>query len=101
MPDDVTLEIPVSAGEGCGEMAAESSAELNVMQAILTGMAAEGAAGAARRTQRADQLSADASAMWGIHMTTPTIYAGMGFRVAQQSGGWPADSGTGTGGAAK
>jgi hypothetical protein len=30
-------------------------------------------------------------------MTTPTVFAGMGFRVAQQSQGWPASGGTGTG----
>lgn len=67
-----------------------------VMVTIMTGMASAAASQADNRTKRADQLSADASAMWGIHMTTPTIFAGMGFRVAQQSAGWPAGSGTGT-----
>lgn len=81
------------------ENQATSQAEPNVMQAILTGMANEAASGAARRSSRFDQLAADSAAMWGIHMTTPTIYAGMGFRVAQQSEGYPASKGTGTGGA--
>ena len=71
----------------------------NVMTLVTNGMGAEAAASAARRTSRFDQLAADSAAMWGIHMTTPTIFAGMGFRVAQQSAGWPADKGTGTGGA--
>lgn len=75
---------------------ANSQAEPNVMQAILTGMATDAAGASSRRTSRFDQLAADSAAMWGIHMTTPTIYAGMGFRVAQQSGGYPAASGTGT-----
>jgi hypothetical protein len=35
--------------------------------------------------------------MWAVALTTPTVMAGMGFRVAQQSGGYPAKSGTGTG----
>lgn len=101
MPE-VNLEIPVATGGGVTEMAeANSGAEPNVMQAILTGMATDAAAATSRRTIRADQLSADSGAMWGIHMTTPTIYAGMGFRTAQQSAGYPADSGTGTGGAVK
>ena len=94
MPEEVTLEIPVTTGKESNRAA---SAEENTMQAVLTGMASEAAAGAARRTARADQLASDSSAMWGIHMTTPTIYAGMGFRVAQQSGGYPAKEGTGTG----
>lgn len=91
---DVTLEVPVATGKESSTMAA--SAEENVMQAVLTGMANDAAAGAQRRTARADQLSADSASMWAVHLTTPTIYAGMGFRVAQQSAGYPAGSGTGT-----
>ncbi len=55
-------------------------------------------AAADRRNNAADQLASDSQRMWSVAMTTPTVLAGMGFRVAQQSGGWPADSGTGTGG---
>mgnify|MGYP006992596526 CR=1 FL=1 len=95
MPDTTIVEVPVTLGEGVGSMAA---AEENVMQAVLSGMATDAAAGASRRISRFDQLAADSAAMWGISMTTPTILAGMGFRVAQQSGGYPADTGTGTGG---
>jgi hypothetical protein len=63
----------------------------------LTGLSAETAACSGRRIARADQLQGDADRMWAVHMTTPTVFAGMGFRVAQQSQGWPASGGTGTG----
>ena len=98
---EVTLEIPVATGESenCMADGSVAVADGTVMSVVLTGMASAAASQADNRTKRADQLSADAAAMWGIHMTTPTIFAGMGFRVAQQSAGWPADKGTGTGGA--
>ena len=75
-----------------------SIADDGVMSTIITGMAQEASAASGTRTRRFDQLAEDSAAMWGIAMTTPTILAGMGFRVAQQSGGYPADTGTGTGG---
>jgi hypothetical protein len=93
MPPD--LELPVETGEGDEAMAA--AAEENVMQAVLSGMAAEAAASQARRTARMDQLSADSASMWAAALTTPTVNMGLGFRVAQQSGGYPAKEGTGTG----
>ncbi len=77
---------------------AAASAEENIMQAVLSGMAAEAAGAAATRTRRFDQLAEDSAAMWSIAATTPTVNMGMGFRTAQQSAGWPADTGTGTGG---
>ena len=70
-----------------------------IQSGALSNLAAEQAAAGARRINRADQLAGDAAAMWSVALTTPTVFAGMGFRVAQQSGGYPADSGTGTGGA--
>ena len=69
-----------------------------VQSSALSGMSAEVAAASTRRTMRADQLAADAGSMWAVALTSPTISAAMGFRVAQQSGGYPASSGTGTGG---
>ena len=69
----------------------------SVHVAAITGLSAETAACSGRRIARADQLQGDSDRMWAVHMTTPTILAGMGFRVAQQSAGWPANSGTGTG----
>lgn len=70
----------------------------DVKAVTLTGMGQAGASQAATRITRADQLAADSASMWGTAMTTPTVMMGMGFRVAQQSGGYPADTGTGTGG---
>ena len=93
MPDD-TLDIPIP-GEG-EEMA--SVVDDSVHVAAVTGLSAEVAAASGRRISRADQLQGDADRMWDVHMTTPTVMAGLGFRVAQQSGGYPAKSGTGTGG---
>ena len=98
MPDE-TLDIPVpgdGAGEGEEEMA--SVVDESVHVAAITGLSAEASACSGRRIARADQLQGDADRMWAVHMTTPTVMAGMGFRVAQQSAGWPAASGTGTGG---
>lgn len=69
----------------------------SVHVAAITGLSAETAACSGRRIVRADQLQGDADRMWAVHMTTPTTMAAMAFRVAQQSGGWPANTGTGTG----
>ena len=55
----------------------------------MTAMGNEFGAAAARRVNAADQLASDSERMWSIAMTTPTVLAGMGFRVAQQSEGWP------------
>ena len=91
MPDTVTIPV---VGEGAELM---SVVDESVHVAAITGLSAETAAASGRRLVRADQLQGDADRMWAVHMTTPTVMAGMGFRVAQQSGGWPAASGTGTG----
>ena len=88
--------IPVAPATG-EESEMVSSIDDTNAQVILTGMAAGQASASESLRRRFDQLSADASAMWSVAMTTPTVFAGMGFRVAQQSGGWPAASGTGTG----
>ncbi len=95
MPDPATLPVE---GEGVDVMA-ESLVDPAIQSGALSNLAAEQAAAGARRVNRADQLAADSAAMWTVHLTTPTIMAGMGFRVAQQSGGYPASAGTGTGGA--
>jgi hypothetical protein len=44
------------------------------------------AASADRRTSRADQLSGDSQAMWAVALTSPTVMAGLGMRVATESG---------------
>jgi hypothetical protein len=96
MPD--SAELPVY-GEGSEEESPMASVvDESVHVAAITGLSAEVAGASGRRIARADQLQGDADRMWAVHMTTPTVMAGMGFRVAQQSGGWPASSGTGTGG---
>lgn len=96
MPEETTLEVPVA---GLEESAMAASVDENVMSAVLNGQAKDASAAESRRISRMDQLAADSAAMWTVAMTSPTIMAAMGFRVAQQSGGWPADKGTGTGGA--
>lgn len=72
-----------------------------IQAGALSGLASEQAAASSRRRDRADQLSADSAAMWTIALTTPNVMTAMAFRVAQQSGGYPANEGTGTGGKAK
>ena len=94
MPDD-TVEIPV---EGEGECVMPATAEENVMQTVLSGMARAEAAAADVRIRAFDQLAVGTSAMWTQYLASPSITAAMGFRVAQQSGGYPAKSGTGTDG---
>ncbi len=69
-----------------------------VQSSALSGMSVEASAASTRRVGRFDQLGADSAAMWAVALTTPTVFAGMGFRVAQQSAGFPSSSGTGTGG---
>lgn len=61
---------------------AEQICEQGNLTVALTGMANEFGASAARRTQRADQLGADSAAMWSVALTTPTVFAGMGFQAA-------------------
>lgn len=97
MPEEIDIGLPVEIGGTAGGNDMAAAAEENIMQTILSGMAAEAAAAQARRTSRMDQLSADSASMWAVALTTPNVMAAMGFRVAQQSGGWPAAAGTGTG----
>ena len=80
MPDEDTITLNVKDEE------MPEIAESGNLTVALTGMANEFGASAARRTQRADQTSADASALWTISMQSPTVMAAMGMRVAQESG---------------
>jgi hypothetical protein len=82
MDEDGTLELDHDGGQGV----AVEHCEMGNLQVAMTAMANEFGASAARRTQRADQTAADASAMWSIAMTTPTVNAGLGFRTATESG---------------
>lgn len=89
--DDVLdVQLPVDSDSddsenGDSDMADQVAEQGNLVVA-LTGMANEFGASAARRTQRADQVAADASAMWAIAMTSPTVMAAHGMRVAGESG---------------
>ena len=60
--------------------------EAGSMELIATISAQQFASDTQRRTQRADQCGADASAMWAIALTSPTVSAALGFRAAQESG---------------
>ena len=73
-----------------------AAADESVLTVILTDMAKDASAGSSRRIMRADQLAADAAAVFSAASVSPTIMMGMGFRTAQQSAGYPAASGTGT-----
>ena len=65
---------------------AESMADPTVQQTIITGMSGEFAGAATMRTRRMDQLAEDASSMWSIAMTTPTVLAAKGIRTMDESG---------------
>lgn len=79
MTPDVPLPIE-------GDKMAETGVDPANLQVALTGMANEFGASASRRTQRADQVAADASAMWAINMTTPSVMAAHGMRIAAETG---------------
>ena len=71
------------------------------LQVALTALGNEFGAAAASRVRRFDQLAADASSMWAVHLTTPTVFAGMGYQAA--AGHMPprqTEVGVGAGGAA-
>ena len=44
------------------------------------------AASAQRRTDAADQLASDSQRMWSVAMTSPTVMAAHGMRVASEAG---------------
>ena len=89
MPDSVTLS--VSPEEGDEEMATNDNdfprySEMANVQGAMSVMLQGGAAASVRRTDRADQISADSSAMWSIAMTSPTVMAAHGMKVASEMG---------------
>jgi hypothetical protein len=98
MPDgETSLDFPVDEG-GEGETDMATVVDDAIHSISLSGLAAEVAACQARRITRADQLQGDSDRMWTIFMTTPNVLTGVGYRTLQQSAGYPADKGTGTGG---
>lgn len=80
-------EIPVPQPVGDEEMAGENVVGPNLCEhgnltVAMTMLANESAAGSGRRTSAADQLASDSQRMWSVHMTTPTVLAGLGFQTA-------------------
>lgn len=95
MPAEVDIVTPGSgqgeedmadiAGEGVNAQVAFTSMA-NAM-ANATGLANQGfQASAQRRTDAADQLASDSQRMWSIAMTSPTVMAAHGMRVASEAG---------------
>lgn len=65
---------------------AEQIAEIGNLSVAMTLMANGAAAAADRRTSASDQLASDSQRMWAIAMTTPTVMAAHGMRIADESG---------------
>jgi hypothetical protein len=84
--DDGTLELDHDGQNDEGEDMAEQIAEQGNIVTAMTMMANEAAAGSGRRTAAADQLASDSQRMWSIAMTSPTVMAAHGMRVANESG---------------
>jgi Tfp pilus assembly protein FimT len=84
MADEVTLSVTPTSKDN--EMAFPEYTELGNLQGAMSAMTQSFSAAAARRVDRFDQLGADASSMWSIHMTTPTVMAAHGMRVASEAG---------------
>lgn len=60
--------------------------EAGNLAVAMTVLANGAAAGANRRTDAADQLANDSQRMWSIAMTSPTVMAAHGMRVASEAG---------------
>lgn len=56
------------------------------LSVAMTGMGNEFGAAAARRVVSADQLAGDSQRMWSIAMTSPTVMAAHGMRIASEMG---------------
>ena len=67
-------------------MAFPEHSESGVVQAALSGLMACTSTTASLIQTRAQQLSGDSQAMWSIAMTSPTVNAAMGQRIATESG---------------
>ncbi len=62
------------------------TSESGVLQAALSALAAATANQGSINQARAAQTAHDASAMWSIAMTTPTVNAGLGYKTASEAG---------------
>ncbi len=92
MPEDdevvgeVTVGLPGSNDTPDGDDDMADNVDAGNLAVTMTALASEFGASAARRTQRADQTAADASAMWAISMQTPSQNAALALRTAQEAG---------------
>lgn len=83
---DNVVEVDFSNPEEVDEMAFPETSEAGVMQVALSALAGGYGASAQRRTDAADQLASDSQRMWSIAMTSPTVMAAHGMRVASEAG---------------
>ena len=67
-------------------MAVEQLAEPGNLATAMTILAQGAAASHDRRVSSADQLASDSQRMWSIAMTSPTVMAAQGIRMATESG---------------
>lgn len=67
-------------------MAFPESSESGVVQAAMSSLTANTANAGSILQQRFTQTNSDSAAMWAIAMTTPTVNAAMGQRIATESG---------------
>lgn len=65
---------------------ATSDVDPGLLKTALSGLAVAATAAVQRRMESSDQLSSDSQRMWCIHMTTPSVMAGMGYRTMNESG---------------
>ena len=92
MPDEsvvgeVIVGSPSSPETPLGDnQMADDHVDVGNLNVAMTAMAQEFGASASRRTQRADQTAADASAMWAISMQTPSQNAALALQTAKESG---------------
>lgn len=85
-PDDGVVQIPIpTESEGDSTMP-ETGTETGNLTVALTAMANEAGAASGRRLSAADQLSSDSQRMWSIAMTSPTVMAAHGMRLASEAG---------------
>jgi hypothetical protein len=85
--DDVVPDDSDSSENGENDMAdTPALAEPGNMAVAMTALANEFGGSAARRSNAADQLAADSQRMWSIAMTSPTVMAAHGMRIASEAG---------------
>lgn len=87
-PTDDVLDLPHNGGDQTGAQAMPfpENVEAGNLQVAMSGLAQGFTALFQLIANRAAQLSGDSQAMWAIAMTSPTVMAAHGMRVAGESG---------------